>query len=74
MSDTRRQISAEELQAVFALAATYPDLRTVAADLTELADLRQRVTRGEEAMKGLTQSQHELRSAVAKVLGKAVAK
>lgn len=70
MSAPRRQISPEELAAVFALAAEYPDLRTVAADLTELVELRRRVKRGEDAIKGLAQSQTELRSAVAKVLGK----
>jgi hypothetical protein len=37
---TRREITPEELEAVFGLAAIYPDLRVIAA---ELKDLRARV-------------------------------
>ncbi len=67
MNAPRREITAEELQAVFALAQTYPDLRTVATDLTELAGLRQRVVHGEAALKGLEDSQKALRTAMGKL-------
>lgn len=63
----RREITPEELAAIWALAAEYPDLRTVAADLTELADLRRRVVRGESAIVAVRASQLELGKALAQL-------
>jgi hypothetical protein len=37
---THREITPDELAAVFALAADYPDLRVVAAELKDLKELR----------------------------------
>jgi hypothetical protein len=54
---TKREITPAELQTVFSLAATMPDLTVLPAELAELADLRRRVVRGEAAVIAVKQSQ-----------------
>jgi hypothetical protein len=65
---TRREITPEELTAVFNLAVIYPDLRVLEAEVKELAALRQRVVRGEAALKGLAESQTAVRQAILQVM------
>jgi hypothetical protein len=65
---THREITADELAFVFQLASERADLRTIKADLAELADLRTRVARADTAIRGLAESQTALRQAVAQVL------
>jgi hypothetical protein len=63
-TDTKRQISPNELAFVFKLASVYPDLTVLEKELTELADLRRRVKRGEAAIIAVRQSQNDLMDAV----------
>jgi hypothetical protein len=61
---SHREITAAELETVFSLAATIPDLTTIPADLAELASLRLRVQRVESAFIDLKRTQFDLRDAV----------